>query len=299
MQMTRLCAQGERNRTLIVINSTAIYKRWKQSLPNATPSPARPSQVKPEKVIRGSKRSARCPVTLTLLTNALATVLPMWVSAAVPAPFSAVYNAHYNGLPLKAKALRELHLADNGQFKFTSTASTFFAHIQESSTFEWTEAGPIPSRYAYERKGLGKKRRTDVHFNWATSTAANVARRKPWTLNLAPGTLDKLSVQMKLRVDVRELVEEGRTKPLVYDIAENGRIKRFEFELLGKEIIETPMGGLETVKIRRVRTKDSKRETLFWLASAHDFLLVRMYQREHNGTRFELVIRSLVAPDHS
>ena len=61
--------------------------------------------------------------------------------------------------------------------------------------------------------------------------------------------------------------------------------------------IETPMGDLRTVKLRRVRENGARRETVFWLAPAYDFLLVRMFQRERNGTRFELVIRSLEQPD--
>ena len=261
----------ERNGLTIVINSLRIYKHG---------SPA---------ILR----------TAFLLTFAAATLgsLPPVALAAAPAPFSAVYNAHYDGLPLKAKAVRELRRNADGRYEFVSTASAFFARIRESSTFDWTDAGPVPRQYAYVRTGLGKNRTTDVRFDWGTGMAENVAKRKPWTVPVAPGTLDKLAVQMKLRADVKRLVENDAERTLVYNIAENGRIKRFEFELFGEETIETPMGDLRTVKLRRVRENGARRETVFWLAPAYDFLLVRMFQRERNGTRFELVIRSLEQPD--
>lgn len=272
MQMTKSGVQGERSGPVIVINSPVIYKLWSRPLAAVSP---------------------RLAALAAALAGALALGMPLAATGAAPAPFSAVYDARYDGLPLKAKAMRELRVGAGGQFEFTSTASAFFARIRESSTFRWTDAGPVPSRYAYQRKGLGKNRHADVRFDWKAGTAANVAKRKPWSLPVQPGTLDKLAVQMKLRADVRALVAQGTPGPLVYHIAENGRLKRFEFELFGEETIETPMGPLATVKLRRVRAEDSKRETVFWLAPKHDFVLVKMFQRERNGTRFELVIRSL------
>lgn len=272
MQLTKLCVRDERNGPVIVINSPAIYKLWSRPVPAV---------------------ASRLITLATVLAAIVALGAPLTAYAAAPAPFSAVYNARYDGLPLKAKAVRELRVGERGQLEFTSTASAFFTRIRESSTFRWSDAGPVPSHYAYERKGLGKNRRADVRFDWATGTAANIAKRKPWSLQVLPGTLDKLAVQIKLRADVRQLIARGESGPLVYHIVENGRLKRFEFELSGQESIETPLGPLDTVKLRRVRAADSKRETVFWLAPAHDFLLVKMFQQERNGTKFELEIRSL------
>ncbi len=267
MQMTGSRVGTERNGLTIVINSLRIYKHGRNPI-------------------------LRTAFLVTLATTAFV-LLPAHALGAAPAPFSAVYNARYDGLPLRAKAVRELRRDAEGHYEFTSTASAFFARIRESSTFDWTDAGPVPRQYAYVRKGLGKNRKTDVRFDWQQGTAENVAKKKPWTLTVSPGTLDKLAVQMKLRADVRELVRTGRDGTLAYSIAENGRIKRFEFELAGKERIETPMGELDTVMLRRVREAGAKRETVFWLAPDYDYLLVKMYQRERNGTQFELVIRSL------
>ncbi len=78
----------------------------------------------------------------------------------------------------------------------------------------------------------------------------------------------------------------------MYAVADNGRMRHFEFEIEGRETLSTPLGEIETLKVRRVRDYP-RRDTIFWLAPEYDCLMVRMTQRERNGTRFELLIREL------
>ena len=75
-----------------------------------------------------------------------------------------------------------------------------------------------------------------------------------------------------------------------YVIADGGRLKHYEFEVIGEEVIDTPVGQLNTIKATRVRDNRDRTST-FWLAKDYDFMLVRFQQLEADGDGFELLLR--------
>ena len=74
-----------------------------------------------------------------------------------------------------------------------------------------------------------------------------------------------------------------------YQIADRNRLREYEFQITGEEIIETPIGKFNTVKATRIR-RDSDRITTFWMAPEYDFLLIRLKQIEDKGG-FELLLK--------
>jgi hypothetical protein len=78
-------------------------------------------------------------------------------------------------------------------------------------------------------------------------------------------------------------------KPNPYDIVDRKRLKQYRFELLGEELVETPIGKLNTVKLKRLRKEGSPRETIIWLAKDWDFLLTKIHQKE-NGKSYEIIL---------
>ena len=74
-----------------------------------------------------------------------------------------------------------------------------------------------------------------------------------------------------------------------YQIADRNRLREYEFEITGEEIIETPIGKFNTVRATRIR-RDSDRITTFWMAPEYDFLLIRLKQiKDKDG--FELLLK--------
>ena len=210
---------------------------------------------------------------------------------AEPAPFRAVYKADYKGLPVSAVGVRELTRLDNNQYRLTSSAKTFFASIVEETTFAFEENAPKPINYQYKRSGIGKNKNVDMTFDWNNNTVADLEDPDEWQLDLTPGMLDKLLYQFKMRGDLQRASEsEGEWPDMTYQIADNGRLKTYDFKVTGTEAIETPVGTIETVKAIRVR--DNKdRSTTFWMAPDYDFMLVRLLQVEKNGEGFELLLK--------
>ena len=202
-------------------------------------------------------------------------------------PFHAYYSAKI-GLSIGGEASRQLNQQDDGQWLFSQEASALFATVHESSRFESDSSLVIPKHYEYLRKVLGKKRHALLMFDWDTNQVTNNVQDRPWKLAIRPGTLDKLNYQLQLRLDLLN----GKTK-LEYLVADGGLVKNYRFEAVGEEQIDTPLGKLKTIKVRRIRDSDDKRKTLLWFALDLDNLLVKLSQIDTKGKEFSLVIKKL------
>lgn len=210
------------------------------------------------------------------LTAACLLALISLAVSAEPAEFRAEYVAEYRGLPVKAKGIRELVKLEGNRYRLVSAARSIFAQVTETSDFEIGPGAIRPVRYEYIRKGLGENKHELSEFDWEQQTMQFGGE----TSVLEPGLLDKLSYQYKLRMDVAAaMTEADLTLPLVYEIADEEKRKLYRFRISGTEVLPTPIGDLETVRVERMRA-DTERRTTFWLAVKHDFLLVRLEQLE-------------------
>jgi hypothetical protein len=228
---------------------------------------------------------------LIAVATLLATLSPTLFASQLPKPFSATYKAKFNGVDVTAT--RSLAINDQQQI-FHFKADSWLARIEEESQFEWGEHGfLIPQRYRYDRTGLGKDRHALLTFDWDKRKVINQVQDSKWKMKLPKVALDKLSYQMQLRKD---LINNAPLGP--YKIADGGRLKTYEFEVLGNEILDTPLGKLETVQIKRIR-KDQKRTTNIWLAKHWDYLIVKIQQREKDGKSYEFNISDAVVGQES
>ncbi len=220
-------------------------------------------------------------------------------TTAEPVEFSAEYIGEYQGLPIKARGLRELRKLEDGTYQLMSSAQAMFVSVSEVSEFTIEEGRAVPIRYLYQRQGIGKNRDEAALFNWPDSTV----NHKGIMLDIQPGTLDKLLYQYQLRADIRTLMEgplmEGQmttaVEPLFsYQIPDNGRLKEYSFKITGQELLDTPLGDTPTVRVDRIR--DDNKQTTLWLATEHEYLLVRLRQARGNNKGFEINLSAISYP---
>tara|TARA_B100001964_G_scaffold245506_1_gene332918 strand:+ start:4477 stop:5325 length:849 start_codon:yes stop_codon:yes gene_type:complete len=227
--------------------------------------------------------------TASMVTLILLCLMDSVRLAAEPIPFRAVYKADYKGLPVSAVGIRELKRIENGKYQLSSTAQSFFVSVFEKSIFELHDQYPLPLEYDYKRTGIGKNRDTTLTFDRQTGKV--VSEQGEWEIEATKGILDKLSYQYRMREDLKHALKKGQSWPdLNYQVADNGRIKTYNFEITGEEFIDTPVGRIKTVKAIRIR-KNGGRSTTFWLAPDYEFLLIRLLQTEKNGKGFELLLK--------
>lgn len=226
---------------------------------------------------------------LTAILTFLCLLLPASLQAAAPLkPYRAVYASQWDmGISFSGDAIRELK-REGDDWSLSIKASALIASINESSQFNYQGDNIQPNRYEYHRKVLGKKRDAILQFNWSKRSVLNDIAEKPWSMDIPTGTLDKLSYQLQLRLDLIS----GKNQ-FEYQIADGGRLKTYRFKKLGEERVKTELGEYNAIKIQRDRGENSKRETYIWLAPELDYLIVKLHQTESGGKEYTLLLNKL------
>ena len=84
----------------------------------------------------------------------------------------------------------------------------------------------------------------------------------------------------------------GLKLPDAIAIVNDGKIKRYHFKRRNRDVLATPAGDFETVIVMR-EDPESKRRTIFWLAPKHQWLPVKMQQREPGKATITFVLTKL------
>ncbi len=202
-------------------------------------------------------------------------------------PYHIEFKADYKFLmPFKGKAERTLNKLEDGSWLLTNNVSSRLIKVRESSQFNWQRALPIPTEYQYSLNSLVKSKNEGARFDYASNKVYSSFSTEEAEYELVDGLIDRLSYQTALRMD---LMKGGTT--FSYQVADKRGPRELKFEVLGEELVETDLGTFNTVKVKRVRKPDSKRETLFWLAKDWDYLLIRLSHAE-KGTSYVMEMSS-------
>ncbi len=181
--------------------------------------------------------------------------------------------------------------ADGYRYTSASRATGLIGRLISGEIIEQSEgivgANRIrPEHYTYQRKGR-KARDVVLTFDWAKAQVVNTVNDDPWVMEIPDGTLDKLVVQLALMQDLRRGLEH-----FDYTIADGGKLKEYHFEINGRETLDTPLGSVETVRIKRDRGR-AERYTLLWCAPQWDYLPVRIAQYRDGEEHAQLSLQSL------
>lgn len=231
---------------------------------------------------------------ITFILTGLLTGLSGYAAAASPAePFEAEYVLYSRGFEV-AHVTRMLEQAPDGTYTLSSDSKTVGMaslfrddRIHERSHWQLTESGMQPLNYVYDHRGSKRNRQVNIDFDWDAERVRMDINDDHWHMDLEPGTLDKLLYQLALMHDL-QLNGEQQTR---YRVADGGSIRDYDFEPLGNERVETPMGEFDTVKMARYRD-DSDRETILWCAEALGYLPVKVVHIEPDGLQTTTLLKS-------
>jgi len=214
--------------------------------------------------------------------------------------FSANYLVQLNGLQA-GELKRSLSTQDNGTrlFKSETQAKGVFAFfkpdlVEESSVFQSHGDLIIPLSYLYQRSGGKKDKYLSLDFNWQQQQVHIDDKKQPWSLAIEPSTLDKLVYQLVLMSDLNE--DKAHYS---YRIADGGKLKTFNINIIEHELISTPLGQIDTMKLIRERQHSKGRQTILWCAPALHYLPVKLEHTEKGGSVFTAILRRLKGIDTS
>ena len=63
----------------------------------------------------------------------------------------------------------------------------------------------------------------------------------------------------------------------------------FRYTIAGQEVLKTPAGDIEAMRLVKVRESGDDRGTEIWLATGRDFVPVRILVTEKDGTRVDQI----------
>ena len=233
------------------------------------------------KTIRGRAALAACGL---LLAAASAPALAI-------KPFTADYQANYMGM--EAKATMSLASAGQDRWEYRIDIGGMGAELQQSTVFEVTGDQWRPLSSADSQRGtsglaamLVKKKSVTAEYDWGSGEARWTGDVKPdraGPVKLRPGDLDGMLMNLVLVRDV------AAGKPLDYRLVEDGRVKRQQFKVAGKESID--VGGKSHEATRVVR-EDGNREIIAWVVDGLPVparVLQRRGGRDHIDLRLTAV----------
>lgn len=245
------------------------------------------------------RRSALIMDGLLPVLAALLLLCPeIGLAAGEPVEFSAYYEARTNGM--RGTAERHLvHLEDN-HYRLNVSLEAKMAGINigdlhQTSDITLVDDRIIPQHYSYLVSGITSSSET-VSFNWDAGVALSSADDQSWTLDLEPGVLDQLSLQLSLAQQLETLAgSDSLPEEFEFRLVDGDAIETHRYRNLGREVLATPMGELNSIKLERIRDNGSGRQTLFWFAADWHNLLARIEQINPSGLTIELALqRALV-----
>jgi hypothetical protein len=233
----------------------------------------------------------RLPGLLSGMLVAMAATLAQPAHAeGFPRLFEASYTVAFNGKEagVMTRSLRR----DGDDYLFDSELKAthgLFAligvRIRESSRWRLQDAQAVALEFRSRQSGL-KKKESSALFDWTRNVVAVEHKKKHSELPARPGMTDKLLYQLLL---MRDLASSQR--PIRYTVVDGNKVRDYPIEIVGEERIETPMGSLETVKVR-YQKPGSERSTTLWCAKSLDYLPVRLDHHEDADERTEALLQS-------
>ncbi|MCB1649654.1 MAG: DUF3108 domain-containing protein [Pseudomonadales bacterium] len=207
-----------------------------------------------------------------------------------PHPFDARYQAKALGLSASATRRQSVTGEDTILLENRISLTILGANIGtvvEASEFRWQQDHVLPLHYRYDQSGISSSHES-IAFDWEQNQAHSRSDDENWDLDISSGVLDKLSYSVQLAQDL----QQTNGSEFHYRVLDEDEIKEQTYRVLAEEVLNTPLGKLNTVKVERVREDDSPRSTTVWLARDWDYLLVRLEQVSRSGTKTELMLES-------
>ena len=192
--------------------------------------------------------------------------------------FEATYNASTLGMTLDLK--RSL-TKEADVYTLSSRGKNILITMKESAEFRISEGRVEGIRFDSKVKSLKTTKRS-VRFNRAAGVIDSM-KRGDWTQHQwAPDILDRFSQQQQLRLTL--MSSEKPPQTLSFTVVDGPKVSEKRWERAANEVIQTPLGAIDTVKYHAVHSNPSKRASEIWLAPKLDFLMIKTVHVERSST---------------
>ena len=189
-------------------------------------------------------------------------------------PYEAAYTTKLRGI--KITGTRKFESTGENSYKVSWRAKALWMRLNEWSEFELVNGNEVrPISYHYTRNGLGSDRPIHIYFDWENNVINASTGKEQYQLLLKPGTLDKLSYQVQMQMD---LLANPNAQSFTYSVANHDRLKDYEFNYQATHSIDTQLGAVDALLFKR--QKNARKSTEIWLSPLQYYLPVRIVQTD-------------------
>jgi hypothetical protein len=143
-------------------------------------------------------------------------------------------------------------------------------------------------RYRFSFSGFGVDRKLWLDFDYAKKTATGESRRGPISFVFPDDVTDELGLSFAARCQLLRGASE-----VTYNVATTNGMKPLNYKIVGQEMLKTPFGKLNAVRVERTRREGEKRRSTLWLAPSLGYIMVKMEHVEKLGVRGAATIKSV------
>jgi hypothetical protein len=243
---------------------------------------------------------------LTACSSATASQIP--TDAPLPA-HTAVYEVLRRGSKI-GEIHTSLSVLDNDIWHFdTSTVATarlarvLRVSAEESAHFVWTDGQVQMLTYRQVARGPTRTRFWQHELDWAERVSNTHTYEGDHVIELEDGVLDPLTLRLQLAVTLADPAKRG--SDLEFRVLERDEIEDQHFFFRGEEVLDTPVGCFDTVRMERFRREGSSRNYDSWHSASFHWLPLRILQtkdeREELDIRLietELTLDTVSCPPH-
>ena len=228
---------------------------------------------------------------------ACAPVSAQTILASDIAPFEATYSVGNNLITAGSAKLSLARDGDKWAYSLSTRPTGVFklagkGRIREVSLIDMarTEGDRVqlqPQSYSY-RQDKERSRSVDATFDWKARTFTWKQQDEQATEPFEQPVLDRLSVTLAVMNALRNGFDT-----LEFEVFDKDRVKTMRFTNEGRETLDTPMGEVETIRVRSETVSGSSRSSLTWFAPELDYVPVRLEQRKRGDLVARLTLTRL------
>jgi hypothetical protein len=169
--------------------------------------------------------------------------------------------------------------------KTVGVAALFYKlNIRRESRGSLTASGLRPMQF---EENNSRKPRRAADFDWDAGQVKLTDGDEIETAPLRANTFDPTSLPYAFAF------AQSNQESMKVFVADGRRVTDYEYRIIGKETLKTPLGQMETLHFQKAREADDKRGLEFWLSVDHHFLPVKIRYVEKNGTMVDSTVTSI------
>ena len=154
------------------------------------------------------------------------------------------------------------------------------AKIRRESRGMITSQGLRPQQFLDQR---GKDEPAIAKFDWKNKLITYEREGNAQSEALPNIAYDRLCIAYNF------VFHQPQGKEFQFSMTDGKRLSEYRYLMVGREIVNTPMGKMQTIHWTKQREKETDRGADLWLATDRNFLPVRIVFTDKDGSRYEQV----------